>query len=79
MSIISRIAASFRKLLTRVFITKGNHADDLMTRRLARFNAIFERVSPEETARTGVHYRTRPGRHPLESRSKYTGNGALRK
>lgn len=42
-------------------------------RKLEKFHEIYEE-SPSDMA----HWRTRPGRHPLESRSKYDGKGNLK-
>jgi hypothetical protein len=45
----------------------------LSMRNMQRFHEI-SRESPSPTA----HFRTRLGRHPQESRSKYNGDGSLK-
>lgn len=44
-----------------------------MMRKLREFHEMYAE-SPNPLA----HFRTRPGRHPLESRSKYDGKGNLK-
>lgn len=44
-----------------------------MMRKLREFHEMYAE-SPSDLA----HWRTRPGRHPLESKSKYDGQGNLK-
>lgn len=58
--------------LTKLFTDAVQHNPTLV-RALARFEEFQEIFEP-----TDYGWKTKPGRHPLESRSKYDGRGKLK-